>query len=78
MGKEKFGQFDADFKSNVLNSKKLKPTLWIFSGFLAPTETNHYQLKFKANDIGRVYIQHKNRFHMLDYRDNQTIYLDSR
>ncbi|MFS1563285.1 MAG: hypothetical protein ACL7AX_06540 [Candidatus Arsenophonus phytopathogenicus] len=49
---------------------------WL-SGFLAPIETNHYQLKFKADDIGWVYIQHKNRFHTLEYRDNQTIYLEA-
>ncbi|WGL98291.1 M66 family metalloprotease [Arsenophonus sp. aPb] len=77
LGKRKFGQFDADFKSNVLNGKHLKPTLWLFSGFLAPTETKHYYLRFKADDIGRVYIQDKNRTHTLDYRDFQKIYLEA-
>ncbi|HGJ5869105.1 M66 family metalloprotease [Arsenophonus nasoniae] len=77
LGKRKFGQFDADFKSNVLNGEQLKPSLWIFSGFLAPTESNHYQLKFKADDIGRVYIQDNRQLHTLDYRDEQTIYLQA-
>jgi hypothetical protein len=77
LGKRKFDQFDADFKSNVLNGEQLKPTLWLFSGFLAPTETKHYYLRFKADDIGRVYIQDKNRTHTLDYRDYQTIYLEA-